>query len=120
VWMTGYVGTAQSRGIDDRLIFRKGGGVKAYWKSVLLDTWVKFDDWGPYDFHRDFNLTFPVQVYAELSGGLQRAPLVGRSSRLSAYVKHRYLDEFSPDALFEADDPWGNEFEIGTFVRMSL
>jgi beta-galactosidase len=118
--ITGYVGTAQSRGIDERVVFRKGGGVRAYWRSMVLDTWVKVDDWGPYDFHRDFNLTFPLQVYADLSAGLMRRPLVGNTTRISAYVKHRFLDEFSPDLGLGVDDPWGNEFEIGTFVRMSL
>jgi hypothetical protein len=28
---------------------------------------VKVDDWGPYDYHRDYNLTYPVQVMADLS-----------------------------------------------------
>lgn len=120
VWLTAYAGTGQSRGIDDRLVFRKGVGVKAYWRAMMLDAWFKLDDWGPYDYHRDFNLTYPVQLYAELSGGLERPPLVGTTTRLSAYVKHRFLDEYSPDVVLGAADPWGNEFEIGTFVRLSL
>ena len=27
----------------------------------------KFNDWGPYDYHRDFNLTFPTQLMGDLS-----------------------------------------------------
>ena len=28
---------------------------------------AKFNDWGPYTFHRDFNLTYPMQLMADLS-----------------------------------------------------
>ena len=126
-----YAGTAQARGTDDRLIFRKGGGIKAFYRSLVVDSWVKFDDWGPYDFHRDFNLTFPVQTYLDISGGLSRPPLGQMATRFGAFAKYRFLDEFSPvpqsiggtasaDGQLSAGDPWNNEFAIGTYVRLSL
>ena len=72
--INGYVGNGQARGVDDRVIFRKGAGLKATYRTVVIDSWVKLDDWGPYDFHRDFNLTFPVQTYLDISAGLKRTP----------------------------------------------
>lgn len=127
--LNGYVGNGQSRGTDERVIFRKGGGIKAFYKSLVIDSWVKVDDWGPYDFHQDFNLTFPLQTYLDISGGLKRPPLVGVSPRFGGFVKVRLLDEFSPVpaavgapsvAFIEPGDPWANEFAVGTYVRLSL
>ncbi|MBX2800160.1 MAG: hypothetical protein KTR31_20950 [Myxococcales bacterium] len=129
--LNGYVGTAQSRGTDPRLITRKGGGFKAYWRSMVFNGWVKVDDWGPYDFHRDFNLTFPLQTYLDISGGLSRPSFVNASTRIGGFVKFRFLDEFSPvpsaiggsqDDIpaLQPDDAWGNEFAVGTYVRLSL
>ncbi|MEN0065582.1 MAG: hypothetical protein AAGA48_25805 [Myxococcota bacterium] len=120
-----YAGTAQARGTDDRLLMRGGGGMRAYWRSMLFQGWVKFQDWGPYDFHQDFNLTFPFQTYVDISGGLKRKPLVGTTTRIGAFTKFRFLDEFSPapalvDAQVQPGDPLANEFEVGTYVRLSL
>ncbi|MEO0600996.1 MAG: glycosidase, partial [Myxococcota bacterium] len=124
-----YAGTVQARGTDERIVTRGGGGLKAYWESMLFQGWVKFGDYGPYDFHQDFNLTFPFQTYVDISGGLSRMPLVGTSTRIGGFVKYRLLDEFSPDlAIGPAGtnrqllpgEPLANEFEIGTYVRLSL
>ena len=129
--LSGYVGTAQARGTDPRLITRKGGEFKAFWRSMVFNGWVRVDDWGPFDFHRDFNLTFPLQTYLDISGGLTRPSLVKMSTRIGAFAKFRLLDENSPvpsavggtqDAIpaLSPDDPFDNEFAIGTYVRLSL
>ena len=42
--------------------------------SALLD--VRFNDWGPYDYHRDFNLTYPFQLRGSWLGVSNRAGFV--------------------------------------------
>ena len=62
-----YGGNAQSNGSDGRLIERFGTDVRLIYKKVKLISIVKVNDWGPYDYHRDFNLTYPLQLMADLS-----------------------------------------------------
>jgi len=113
-----YIGQSQANGIDPRLVFRKGIHSRLWVRSLLWDSWVKLDDWGPYDFHRDFNLTFPLQITTDLSGGLGRPGLVGPSTRIGGQLKFRTLDALSADVPVGFGG--GNEFEIGTYVRVSL
>jgi hypothetical protein len=115
-----YVGESQSNGTDPRPVFRKGANARLWMRSVLWDSWVKVDDWGPYDYHRDYNLTFPLQITSDLSVGLGRPKLVGPSTRIGGLFKLRYLDTFSPDVILSADAPWEHEFEVQTYVKVSL
>ncbi len=124
-----YAGTEQARGTDERLVLRGGGGLRAFYQSMLLQGWVKFGDYGPYDFHRDFNLTFPFQTYVDISGGLKRMPMIGTTTRVGFFTKYRLLNEFSPDLAvgpqgsnrqLRPGEPLANEFEVGTYVRLSL
>ena len=114
-----YTGQAQSTGIDERLIWRWGGDLRLWWRSLLWQGMVKVDDWGPYDFHRDYNQTFPLQVNTDVSGGLGRPRFIGTNTRLGALFKLRYLDENSPDVT-TLDGSWGNQWEVGTYLRVSL
>ncbi|MBN1449350.1 MAG: glycosidase, partial [Bacteroidetes bacterium] len=57
-----YAGTGEPNGVDDRLIHRYGGDVRLAMGSTKLNLMAKINDWGPYDYHRDFNLTFPLQL----------------------------------------------------------
>ncbi len=111
-----YAGTNQSRGSDDRLITRYGGDLRLRWKSLAWDNQLKLNDWGPYDYHQDFNNTYPLQVMTNLSAGLQPPPLEGHSTRIGLSGKFRTTDEYSED--WSGDD--GYELEIGTFVHVSL
>ncbi len=52
---------------EARLIDRFGGDVRLALGSFKVATAAKFNDWGPYDYHRDFNLTFPAQLMADVS-----------------------------------------------------
>jgi len=115
-----YVGESQSTGTDTRTVFRKGANTRLWMRTVLWDTWLKLDDWGPYDYHRDYNLTFPLQITSDLSAGLGRPRFVGPSTRIGGLFKLRYLDAFSPDVTLSPDAPWEHEFEVQTYVKVSL
>ncbi len=132
-----YAGDAQANGSDVRLIKRLGADVKMIWKSTTLSTFVKVNDWGPYDYHRDFNLTFPLQVMADLStsvappGWLEDLP----NTRIGIRGTYRTLDQYSPRyaPVYMTDpsgalvpDPTavgfdnGNEWEIRTYILINI
>jgi len=120
--LSAYGGTAQAKGSDERLITRGGGMAKIRYESLVWDSAVKINDWGPYDYHRDYNNTHPLQLFSSLSGGL-KAPRMGEvSTRIGALGKFRTLDEFSEGFVARPGDPdaLGYELEIGTFVFVSL
>ena len=52
------------------LIERFGGDVRVIYKKWKLEHAFKVNDWGPYDYHRDFNLTYPVQLMLDISTSL--------------------------------------------------
>ncbi|MEL6141760.1 MAG: glycosidase, partial [Bacteroidota bacterium] len=65
-----YTGTAQANGDSDRTIERFGTDVRLIYKRLKLVSAIKFNDWGPFDYHRDFNQTFPFQFRLDLSTSL--------------------------------------------------
>lgn len=122
VLLGAYAGTGQARGSDERLITRYGGDLGLRWRTLAWDTALKLDDWGPYDFHQDYNLTYPLQLNTDLSAGLQ-APRVGqRSTRFGLSGKFRTLDENSENWVAVPGDPdaLGHELELGTYIHVSL
>jgi len=114
-----YVGQQQAKGIDERLVFRKGVNTRLWIRSIVWDSWLKVDDWGPYDFHRDFNLTFPVQVTTDLSGGLGKPKLYQTTTRIGVLGKYRTLDNFSPDMPIDMQG-LQNEFEVATYIKVAI
>ncbi len=116
-----YAGTAQARGSDERLITRYGADLGLNWRSLAWTNQVKIDDWGPYDFHQDYNLTYPLQLITDLSAGLSAPPVEGPSTRMGLSGKYRTLDQYSDGrAGNDAIDPDGYELEIVTYVHVSL
>ncbi|MCC5793291.1 MAG: hypothetical protein JJT85_00970 [Chromatiales bacterium] len=85
------------------------GGTRRFYevagKAVLggrhiLSGHFKLDAWGPYDFHRQFNLTYPKQLKLDYSILLDqnRDPL--RSTQIGIRGEYRTLDENSPGDEF--------------------
>lgn len=118
-----YVGEGQANGDDKRSITRWGTYGRATWRSLALDYHAKLDDWGPYDYHRDFNLTFPQQYLLDLSYSLAAPEWFAETwTRIGVRAKYRILDEFSNRYLADPDEPGrdGTEWEIKTYVHLSL
>jgi hypothetical protein len=65
-----YYGNGQANGDSERVITRFGGDIRAIYKKMKLETHVKVNAWGPFDYHRDFNLTFPLQLMLDISTSL--------------------------------------------------
>lgn len=117
-----YVGQQQARGDDPRLVTRTGVDARAMWRSMALSGFVRVNDWGPYDFYRDYNLTFPLQTMLDLSGGIGRADPFDLSTRIGVRAKYRLLDAFSPVQAGDVDPGIGNasgwEGEVMTYLRV--
>jgi len=111
-----FVGSAQSTGDDARLVLRKGGDLSLWWGVTALQVGARWDDWGPYDYHRTFNLTFPFQAWGDLSTGLTGLRLPTPGTRLGLRGKYREFDGHSPDALLLGEA--GQQFEIVTYLEV--
>jgi len=140
--LRGYYGTGESNGYDPqrqsqyRKITRYGGDVRIVRGPAKLEAFAKINDWGPYDYHRDFNLTFPMQLMGDLSWSLGTPdwfPMMP-GTRLGIRGSWRTLDRYSPrycpgyatgpggspecNPLAVGDD--GREWEIRTYLHIGM
>jgi hypothetical protein len=128
-----YYGNGQGNGDSERLIKRFGGDIRAIYKKMKLETHVKLNDWGPFDYHRDFNLTFPVQLMLDWSTSLGKPDwFILPSTRIGLRGTWRSLDQFSPrysplagpefgdPPLSPVGFPNGSEWEIRTYISINI
>ncbi|MBN2863728.1 MAG: glycosidase [Bacteroidales bacterium] len=131
-----YAGDVESNGSDDRLIRRVGGDLRMVYKKTKLISMVKVNDWGPYDYHRDFNLTYPLQVKIDLSTTVSTPKWFELpETRIGIRFTNRTLDQYSPrycpaknvdaNGDFVCDPtlpgyPNGREWEIRTYIHFNI
>ncbi|WP_240644858.1 glycoside hydrolase family 2 TIM barrel-domain containing protein [Cyclonatronum proteinivorum] len=131
-----YGGEAEANGSDDRLIERFGGDLRVIYRNIMLNSFVRVNDWGPFDYHRDFNLTFPLQLMADVSMSLGEQDWFDMPrTRIGVRGTYRTLDEFSPRyAPAFMEDPSGqivpnpvapgfgngNEWEFRTYIQINI
>lgn len=129
-----YFGNAQSNGSDARLIERIGGDVRMIFNKIKLTHSFKINDWGPFDYHRDFNLTYPVQLMLDLSTTVGKPDwFILPNTQIGIRGTWRSLDQYSPryspnETLPFATSPIispvgfgnGNEWEIRTYVHINI
>jgi len=117
-----YTGNGEPKGNDPREIFRMGADVRFIVKDIKLITMVKFNDWGPYDYHQDFNLTYPLQLSVDISKSLgKQGWLYDSKPRFGLKLGWRSLNEYSP--RYEpgpGTDENGSEWEIRTYFHMNI
>lgn len=118
-----YVGEGQANGDNARSITRWGSYGRLTYDSLALDYHVKIDDWGPYDYHRDFNLTFPLQTLFDVSYSFTAPKWFATTyTRYGVRSKYRTLDKYSnryqPDPQHPGRE--GEEWEIMTYVQLAL
>jgi hypothetical protein len=128
-----YYGNGQGNGDSERLIKRFGGDVRMIYNKIKLETHVKVNDWGPFDYHRDFNLTFPLQLMLDVSTTLGKPDwFVLPSTKVGIRGTWRSLNEFSPrysplaapefgiPPISPVGFPNGSEWEIRTYVHINI
>jgi hypothetical protein len=131
-----YFGNGQANGDSERTINRIGGDVRMIYKKVKVVYSAKFNDWGPYDYHRDFNITFPVQTALDISTSVgkpnwfilpdTRIGIMGIWRSLDSNSGERYLpnkkSETYPYLPILSPVGFGNgsEWEIRTYVHINI
>jgi hypothetical protein len=131
-----YGGEGQANGNDTRKINRFGTDLRMIYKNVKLSSFARFNDWGPFDYHRDFNQTYPVQLMADFSTTLGRPDWFELpTTRIGIRGTYRTLNQYSPryslvnvnqdtgeiDRLPEADVLGnGTEWEIRTYIQIDI
>lgn len=131
-----YGGNAQANGDSERTIERFGGDIRMIYKKLKIEYGFKVNDWGPFDYHRDFNLTFPVQNMIDISTSLGKPDwFVLPDTKIGIRGTWRSLNEFSPRYApnevplntFPAVAPLssvgfgnGSEWEIRTYIHINI
>ncbi len=129
-----YFGNAQSNGSDARLIERIGGDVRVLYNKIKLTHSFKINDWGPFDYHRDFNLTYPVQLMLDLSTTVGKPDwFILPNTQIGIRGTWRSLNQYSPryspnvaeefatsPIISPIGFPNGNEWEIRTYIHINI
>jgi beta-galactosidase len=104
----------------DRQVLRYGATLRTTWKRLAFDGFVKVDDWGPYDYHRDYNFTYPLQLMTDMSWSLVKPKwLFADFARMGIRYQMRLTDERSNRFGGEAGER-GYEYEVRTYVDLML
>ncbi|HSO86805.1 MAG TPA: glycoside hydrolase family 2 TIM barrel-domain containing protein [Draconibacterium sp.] len=130
-----YAGKGQANGSDNRVIMRQGIDLRMIYKEVKLVSFARINDWGPYDYHRDYNLTFPLQLMADISTSLGKPgwfnlPETSIGVRATYRTLDKYSPRYSPTQKLEGGE-WvpdpdavgfdnGNEWEIRTYLLINI
>jgi len=128
-----YGGTAEPNGISPRLVKRAGAELRAVTGKVRLMAAARANDFGPFDYHRDFNLTYPRQLMGDVGYVIGRPQWLDMpETRFGVRATWRSLNKFSPrycpvrvpdlvggvecDPTFPA--PTGSEWELRSYLTV--
>ena len=125
-----YYGNGQANGSDARLIKRSGADLRMIYNKLKVTATAKFNDWGPFDYHRDFNLTYPTQLMLDFSTTLGKPGwFVLPNTKMGIRGTWRSLDQYSPRYTFSSSDAStlnlagqsnGSEWEIRTYIHINV
>jgi hypothetical protein len=129
-----FYGNGQANGNDARLIKRFGGDVRMILNKLKVTAQAKFNDWGPFDYHKDFNLTFPTQLMLDLSTTLGKPGwFMLPNTKVGVRGTWRSLDQNSPryspniaeefatsPIISPVGFPNGSEWEIRTYIHINI
>lgn len=129
-----FAGNGQANGDAARTIERYGFDVRSIYKKWKFTYAFKANDWGPFDYHRDFNLTYPVQTMLDASLSLGKPDwYILPNTRIGVRGTWRSLDQFSPRYLPNATAtgsnvpivspvgfPNGTEWEFRTYIQINI
>ncbi|OYU83524.1 MAG: glycosidase [Flavobacterium sp. BFFFF2] len=131
-----YFGNGQANGDSERVINRMGGDLRVIYKKVKVISSVKINDWGPFDYHRDFNLTYPVQSSIDISTSVGKPNwFILPNTKIGIMGIWRSLDQYSPrysptyvpantfpavPVLTPVGFGNGTEWEIRTYIHVNI
>ena len=85
----------------------------------IISAYIKKDDWGPYDFERQFNLVYPYQYKLDYSMLLDQLRSEEKSSKFGIKALYRTLDARSDNAYYQ-DGKNDYMFEIQAYIRLNF
>ncbi len=88
-------------------------------KKHYISTYVKKDSWGPYDWYRQFNITYPYQYMLDYSILIDNFFDTETSSRIGIKALFRNLDENSPINEGDGRDH-DYEFQTGLYYTIEF
>ena len=88
-------------------------------KKHIYSGYIKIDDYGPYDFQRQFNLIYPLQAKLEYTRLLDQLFDQKISSQVGIKGLYRTLDENSPEEEY-LDGENDYMFEIQTYIEFKF
>jgi hypothetical protein len=112
-----------------------GADIRVIYKKIKLTHSVKVNDWGPYDYHRDFNLTYPLQIMLDLSTSVGKPDwFILPNTKIGIMGTWRSLDQYSAryspnqTATLFSTSPIispvgfgnGSEWEIRTYIHINI
>lgn len=131
-----YFGNGQANGDSERTINRSGADLRVIYRKVKVVSSVKVNDWGPFDYHRDFNLTFPLQTALDISTSVGKPNwFILPDTRIGIMGIWRSLDQYSPryaptavpantfppvPVLSPVGFGNGSEWEIRTYIHINI
>jgi beta-galactosidase len=116
------VGQGEASGAKSRALVRNSESLALQWNGWRVENTVKFDDWGPYDYHRDFDLTYPFQWYGDLSWSALSGLLGEAYARFGVRGEYRTLDDQSTGFRVETPAPGAtaHEWEFSTYMHLGM
>jgi len=131
-----YFGNGQANGDSQRTINRAGGDVRMIYRKVKVVSSLKFNDWGPFDYHKDFNLTYPLQSSIDISTSVGKPNwFILPDTRIGIMGIWRSLDQYSPrySPTYVPENTYppvpvlspvgfgnGSEWEIRTYIHINI
>ena len=130
-----FAGRGEPNGDDERVIDRAGLDLRLIGGPARFQGMVRVNDWGPYDYHRDFNLTFPLQLMGDISYSLGppewfdlpqtrfgvRATVRGLNEHSPRYCPATSPDDFGRMACNPSlGSENGREWEVRTCLHIGL
>ncbi len=116
-----YIGTKQSTGQPDQktLEFFSVDGKWIKDRAHIYSAAIKIDDFGPYDFYKQFNLVYPLQVNLGYSYLIDKLLDDKNSSQIGVKFFYRELDELSDNAEYQ-DGKNDYMLEVQTYFELKF
>lgn len=90
-----------------------------FFRKYFIKGFVKKDAWGPYDYHREFNVTYPWQWMLDFCVLIDNIMDYKLSSKIGIKYNHRMMNKYSPGDEYK-NGKNKQMFEITTYYVLSF
>ena len=106
-----------------------GGSLRLLYEGLDLNAFTKFNDWGHYDYHRQFNFTYPFQLLVDAGWNFRKTKPLKKQFKVGTYLEYRTLDQYSINRNDETVFPnrdyldssfTGYEWAVAVYMKLGL